>query len=169
LALVLLRFGQLIHPVGFDALLGHHSLLRGGVFQLCSGCFLLSGVDLGLLGPLRDLVVVLAFRSLLVCLFLRGGRTLAGLLLGLALALLPLLVHLLDRALLLPLRGYLIFAGLFSGGEASGLRAQPAHPQGGPKARVFTAVLGITRTDWQYLRPHLRPVDVCAHSRSRHV
>jgi len=28
----------------------------------------------------------------------------------------------------------------------------PAHPQGGPKARVFAAVLGITRTDWQYLR-----------------
>ena len=31
----------------------------------------------------------------------------------------------------------------------------PAHPQGGPKARVFAAVLGITRTDWQYLRRQL--------------
>jgi len=38
----------------------------------------------------------------------------------------------------------------------------PAHPQGGPKARVFAAVLGITRTDWQYLRRQLWPVDVCA-------
>jgi hypothetical protein len=38
----------------------------------------------------------------------------------------------------------------------------PAHPQGGPKARVLAAALGITRTDWQYLRRHLRPVDVCA-------
>ncbi len=31
----------------------------------------------------------------------------------------------------------------------------PAHPQGGPKARVFAAVLGITRTDWHYLRRQL--------------
>lgn len=31
----------------------------------------------------------------------------------------------------------------------------PAHPQGGPKARVFAAVLGITRADWQYLRAQL--------------
>ena len=31
----------------------------------------------------------------------------------------------------------------------------PAHPQGGPKARVFAAVLGITRTGWQYLRRQL--------------
>jgi len=31
----------------------------------------------------------------------------------------------------------------------------PAHPQGGPKARVFAAVLGITRNDWQYLRRQL--------------
>jgi len=38
----------------------------------------------------------------------------------------------------------------------------PAHPQGGPKARVLAAALGITRTDWHYLRRQLRPVDVCA-------
>jgi hypothetical protein len=31
----------------------------------------------------------------------------------------------------------------------------PAHPQGGPKARVFAAVLGLTRADWQYLRRQL--------------
>ena len=31
----------------------------------------------------------------------------------------------------------------------------PAHPQGGPKARVFAAVLGLTRADWQYLRQQL--------------
>lgn len=31
----------------------------------------------------------------------------------------------------------------------------PTHPQGGPKARVFAAVLGITATDWQYLRHQL--------------
>jgi hypothetical protein len=31
----------------------------------------------------------------------------------------------------------------------------PNHLQGGPKARVFAAVLGITRTDWQYLRRQL--------------
>ena len=31
----------------------------------------------------------------------------------------------------------------------------PAHPQGGPKARVFAAVLGLTRADWQYLRDQL--------------
>ncbi len=31
----------------------------------------------------------------------------------------------------------------------------PAHPQGGPKARVFAAFLGVTRTDWQYLRRQL--------------
>lgn len=31
----------------------------------------------------------------------------------------------------------------------------PAHPQGGPKARVFAAVLSITREDWRYLRDQL--------------
>jgi hypothetical protein len=31
----------------------------------------------------------------------------------------------------------------------------PTHPQGGPKSRVFAAVLGITRADWQYLRQQL--------------
>lgn len=31
----------------------------------------------------------------------------------------------------------------------------PVHPQGGPKARVFAAVLGVTRADWQYLRQQL--------------
>lgn len=31
----------------------------------------------------------------------------------------------------------------------------PAHPQGGPKARVFAAVLGLTRADWRYLRDQL--------------
>lgn len=31
----------------------------------------------------------------------------------------------------------------------------PLHPQGGPKARVFAAVLGITTSDWQYLRRQL--------------
>lgn len=31
----------------------------------------------------------------------------------------------------------------------------PAHPQGGPKARVFAAVLGLTRADWGYLREQL--------------
>jgi len=41
------------------------------------------------------------------------------------------------------------------GGEAPGPHAHPAHPQGGPKARVFAAVLGITRTDWHYLRRQL--------------
>jgi hypothetical protein len=29
------------------------------------------------------------------------------------------------------------------------------HPQGGPKARVFAAALGITGLDWQYLREQL--------------
>jgi len=32
----------------------------------------------------------------------------------------------------------------------------PSHPQGGPKARVFAAVLGLTRDDWRYLRDQLR-------------
>ena len=31
-----------------------------------------------------------------------------------------------------------------------------------PIARVLAAALGITRTNWQYLRRQLRPVDVCA-------
>jgi hypothetical protein len=31
----------------------------------------------------------------------------------------------------------------------------PAHPQGGSKARVFAAVLGITHDDWRYLREQL--------------
>lgn len=31
----------------------------------------------------------------------------------------------------------------------------PAHPQGGQKARVFAAVLGLTREDWRYLREQL--------------
>jgi len=31
----------------------------------------------------------------------------------------------------------------------------PAHPQGGPKARVLAAALGITRPDWHYLRRQL--------------
>ncbi len=48
------------------------------------------------------------------------------------------------------------------GGKASGLRAQPAHPQGGPKPRVFTAVLGITRTDWHYLRVSCGRSTFCA-------
>lgn len=30
-----------------------------------------------------------------------------------------------------------------------------AHPQGGPKARVFAAVLGFTQADWRYLRDQL--------------
>ncbi len=31
----------------------------------------------------------------------------------------------------------------------------PNHPEGGPKARVFAAVLGIRRADWQHLRDQL--------------
>lgn len=31
----------------------------------------------------------------------------------------------------------------------------PAHPQGGPKARVFAAALGLTRADWRSLRDQL--------------
>lgn len=31
----------------------------------------------------------------------------------------------------------------------------PGHPQGGPKARVFAAVLGIGRADWQHLQDQL--------------
>lgn len=31
----------------------------------------------------------------------------------------------------------------------------PAHPQGGPKARVFAATLGFVRSDWRWLRDQL--------------
>lgn len=31
----------------------------------------------------------------------------------------------------------------------------PAHPQGGPKARVFAAALGLTRDDWHALRDQI--------------